>query len=138
MKYKLCIAGLILLLSCSNQNLLTKEDKGHKEIVELRELIKTEIKDSDRQVKILQTIDEVEIESQKFFKFYQEHDNRIARLNSNYETSREDLEKVINEFNKKYDAYLKMLIRKRGEMRQLTSRDEWVIIMDRESTFIPE
>ena len=138
MKYKLFITGLMLLLSCGNQNLLTKEDKGHKVIVELRELIKTEIKDSDRLVKILQIIDMVEIESQTFFKFYQEHDNRIARINSNYETSCEDLEKVINEFNKKYDAYLKMLIRKRGEMRQFTSRDEWVIIMDRESTFIPE
>ena len=138
MKYKLFIVGLMLLLSCSNQNLTTKEDKGQTVIVELRELIKTEIKDPKRQAQILQIIDGVEIESQKFFKFYQEHDNRIARLNSNYETSREDLEKVINEFNKKYDAYLKMLIRKRGEMRQLTSRDEWVIIMDRESTFIPE
>lgn len=138
MKYKVFIVGLLLFLSCGNQNLVTKDDKGQKVIVELREIVKTEIKDSDRQKKILQIIDEVEIESQTFFKFYQDHDNKIVRLNSNYETSREDLEKVIDEFNKKYDAYLKMLIQRRGKMRQLTSRDEWITIMDRESTFIPE
>jgi hypothetical protein len=138
MKYKIFIIGLFLFLSCGNQNLVTKDDKGHKVIVELREIVKTEIKDSDRRVKILQIIDEVEIDSQAIFKFYQEHDNRIARLNSNYETSREDLEKVIAQFNKNYDAFLKMLIQRRGEMRQLTSRDEWITIMDRESTFIPE
>ena len=138
MKYKLFIAGLMLLLSCTSQNLATKEDEGQKVIGELRELIKTEIKDPERQAQILQIVDGVEIEAQKFFKFYQEHDNRITRLNTNYETSREDLEKVIDEFNEKYDAYLKMLIRKRSEMRQLTSIEEWETIMDRESTFIPE
>jgi hypothetical protein len=138
MKYKLFIVGLILLLSCSNQNLTTKEDKGQKVIVELRELIKTEIKDPERQAQILQIVDGVEIESQKFFKFYQDHDKNISQLHIAYETSRENLEKVIDEFNKKYDAYLKMLIRKRSEMRQLTSIEEWETIMDRESTFIPE
>ena len=138
MKYKLFIVGLMLLLSCSNQNLTTKEDKGQTVIVELRELIKTEIKDPKRQAQILQIIDGVEIESQKFFKFYQDHDKKISQLHIAYETSRDDFEKVIDEFNKKYDAYLKMLIRKRSEMRQLTSIEEWEIIMDRESTFIPE
>jgi hypothetical protein len=62
MKYKVFIVGLLLFLSCGNQNLVTKDDKGHKVIVELREIVKTEIKDSDRQKKILQIIDEVEIE----------------------------------------------------------------------------
>jgi hypothetical protein len=62
MKYIVFIVGLLLFLSCGNQNLVTKDDKGHKVIVELREIVKTEIKDSDRQKKILQIIDEVEIE----------------------------------------------------------------------------
>jgi len=138
MNYILFIAVLMLIFSCSNQNLATKEDSGHKVIIELQELVHDEIKDPERQTKILQIIDSLENESQKFFKFYQKHDNKITQLNSTYETSRRDLEKVNDEFNKKYDTYLKMLIQKRTEMRQLTNREEWKKIMDRESTFLPE
>jgi hypothetical protein len=41
-------------------------------------------------------------------------------------------------FNGSYEKYLRMLVDKRGGMMMLTSKEEWALIMDRESTFIPE
>jgi len=142
MTNKIFIAGLIsvlvFLLSCSSQKLATKEDSGQKVVAEQRELIQDNIKDPEKQAKLLRIVDEVEKESQIFFKFYQEHDKRIAQLNKNFEASRQDFEGLSDDFNNQYEIYLRMLIRKRSEMRELTSKDEWTKIMDRESTFIPE
>jgi len=132
------ITILVFLFSCGSQKLSTKKEGGQKVVTEQRKSIQDNISDPEKQAKLLQIIDDVEKGSTKFFNYYQEHNEIIARLNKDYKASRQDFEAVLNDFNKQYETYLRMLIRKRGEMRLLTSKDEWTKIMDRESTFIPE
>jgi len=141
MRNKMYATGLVTVLvfifSCGSQKLINKEDSGQKVVAEQRALIKDNINDPDKQMQLLQIVDEIEKELELFFNFYHEHNQRIAQLNKNYTASRQDFEKVIDEFNTLYSNYLRMLIRKRREMRMLTSGDEWTKIMARESTFIP-
>jgi len=142
MTNKIFITGLVtvvvFLFSCSSQKLATTDDSGQETVTEQRELIQNNIKDPQKQANLLQIVDDVEKGSIKYFNYYEDHNKKIARLNKDYKTSRQDFERVLNDFNEQYEIYLRMLIRKRSEMRLLTSKDEWTKIMDRESTFIPE
>lgn len=132
------MALLVLLFSCSSQKLATTDDSGQETVTEQRELIQNNIKDPQKQAKLLQIVDDVEKQSQIFFNYYEKHIKKVTQLNKEYKTSREDFEKVIADFNQQYEVYLRMLIRKRTEMRKLTNKDEWTEIMDRESSFVPE
>lgn len=129
---------LVFMFACGSQKLATTDDSGQETVTEQRELIQNNIKDPQKQAKLLQIVDEVGQESEKFFIYYQKHNKKTARLNKDYKASRKDFEKVIADFNQQYEAYLRMLILKRSDMRELTTKDEWTQIMDRESTFIPE
>ena len=63
---------------------------------------------------------------------------RNVKVRSIYKSTRRDFEESMAGFNGAYEKYLRMLVDKRGGMMMLTSKDEWALIMDRESTFIPE
>ena len=130
-------ASLVFLFSCSSQKLATREDRGQKVVAEQRELIQNNISDPERQAKLMQIVDQIEKEAGKFFNYYQEHNKIVARLNKDYKASRQDFDRVINNFNQQYEVYLRMLVRKREEMRLITNPDEWTKIMDRETSFIP-
>ena len=131
-------ASLVFLFSCSSQKLATIEDRGQKVVAEQRELIQNNISDPEKQAKLMQIVDQIEKEAGKFFNYYQEHNKIVARLNKDYKASRQDFDKVINNFNQQYEVYLRMLVRKREEMRLITNPDEWTKIMDRETSFIPK
>ena len=140
MKIHLLIILVITLLffSCGSQKLSKVDESGRKVIAEQKKLIQANINDPEKKTKLLQIIGEIDNESKEFYKYYLEHNNKIAQLNITFETSRQDFEKVIDDFNKRYEIYLRMLIRRRNEMRLLTSNDEWIKIMKREYSFIPE
>ena len=131
-------ASLVFLFSCSSQKLATIEDRGQKVVAEQRELIQNNISDPEKQAKLMQIVDQIEKEAGKFFNYYQEHNKIVARLNKDYKASRQDFDKVINNFNQQYEVYLRMLVRKREEMRLISSPDEWTKIMDRETSFITQ
>ncbi|MBW2492166.1 MAG: hypothetical protein JRE65_13575 [Deltaproteobacteria bacterium] len=140
MKIHLLIILVITLLffSCGSQK-LSKVDEGRRKVIaEQKKLIQANINDPEKKTKLLQIIGEIDNESKEFYKYYLEHNNKIAQLNITFETSRQDFEKVIDDFNKRYEIYLRMLIRRRNDMRLLTSNDEWIKIMEREYSFIPE
>ena len=132
------ITILVILFSCSSQKLATTDDRGQETVTEQRELIQNNIKDPQKQAKLLQIVDDVEKQSLIFFNYYEKHIKKVSQLNKEYKTSREDFEKVIADFNQQYEVYLRMLILKRSDMRELTTKDEWTQIMDRESSFVPE
>jgi len=140
MKIHLLIILVITLLffSCGSQKLSKVDESGRKVIAEQKKLIQANINDPEKKTKLLQIIGEIDNESKEFYKYYLEHNNKIAQLNITFETSRQDFEKVIDDFNKRYEIYLRMLIRRRNDMRLLTSNDEWIKIMEREYSFIPE
>ena len=129
---------LIFLFACSSQKRATVDDRGQEVVEEQRELIQKNVQNSDKQVQLLQILDEIEQESQDFFKYYGEYNRKIVRLNQNYNSSRQEFDQGIGDFNQQYERYLRMLIKKRFEMRKLTTRDEWAQIMDRKSSFIPQ
>ena len=139
---KIFQTGLVILLmflfACSSQKLATVDGRGQEVVEEQRELIQKNVQNSDKQVQLLQILDEIEQESQDFFKYYGEYNRKIVRLNQNYNSSRQEFDQGIGDFNQQYERYLRMLIKKRFEMRKLTTRDEWAQIMDRKSSFIPQ
>ena len=132
------ITGLVFLYACSSQDLAVIDDRGQEALAEQKELIRKHIQDPEKQKQLLQVVSEVEQESSKFFTYYQAHHLRLTEVNRDYASQQQDFEQLFTDFNRKYDAYLRMLIHKRAEMQKLTSRDEWSNIMDRKSSFIPE
>jgi len=132
------LASILFLFACGGKNLATTEDDGQEVIAEQKELIQKNIKDPGTRARLLQMTSEIEKQSRKFFHFYKEHNEKVARLNKIYTASRQDFEKLNDEFNRQYEDYLRVLVGKRSQMRLLTSEDEWRSIMDRSSSFIPE
>ena len=128
---------LILATTCSSKKL---SDIGAGEvhaISELREKINKNILDNERKSALLKITAEIEKETQSFFSFYQNHNQKLTRINSDYSATRQDFAVIINAFNTNYENYIKMLVIKRSEMRELTTADEWKKIMDRKYSFIP-
>ena len=132
------LTSILFLFACGGKNLATLEDGGQGVITEQKELIQKNIKDPGKRTRLLQITSEIEKQSGDFFKFYEDHNKQIARLNKSYTASRQDFEMLNDEFNRQYEDYLRVLVGKRSEMRLLTSEDEWRSIMDRSSSFIPE
>jgi hypothetical protein len=124
-------------MSCSSQKLTNVETTEIKAISELREKINKNITDADRKLALLNITSEIEREGQTFFSFYQNHKQKLTRINSDYKATRQDFAVIISAFNTNYEYYLKMLVEKRSEMRELTTADEWKKIMDRKYSFIP-
>ena len=132
------ITGLVFLYACSSQDLAVIDDRGQEALDEQKELIRDHIQDPEKQKQLLQVVSEIEQESIEFFNYYQDHNRKLTKLNRNYASTLPDFEQMFADFNRNYDAYLRMLIHKRAEMQKLTSRDEWSNIMDRKSSYIPE
>jgi hypothetical protein len=129
---------MMYLFGCGSKNNVIKEDQGLGVLSEQRRLIVENIQDPDTRNKLLTIVDDIEVEVNKFFEYYEEHNKKIASLNKDYKSTRRDFEESMAEFNGAYEKYLRMLVDKRGGMMMLTSKEEWALIMDRESTFIPE
>lgn len=132
------ISGLLLLTACSNRELSTVDGKGQQVVEEQTELIREHIKDPEKQKRLLQIVSEIEQESNRFFSFYQDHNLKLSKVNRKYSAKRQDFEILFDDFNQKYISYLRTLLTKRSEMRNLITGDEWSHIMDRKSSFIPE
>jgi hypothetical protein len=134
--------GLLLIVilfinSCSSQKLSKVDAKEIRAVSELKEQINKYITADEKRASLLKIADEIEQETRSFFTFYQEHNQRLSQVNTNYKATRQDFDKLIDEFNGKYENYLRMLLLKRGNMRELTNDDEWKKIMEREYSFIP-
>lgn len=134
-------SGLVLILlflsGCGGQKVSTVEDEGKNAITEQKDLIREHIADAEKQAKLLKVIDEVNIESGIYFAFYERHIEKVAGLAKNHHATREEFQTVLDDFNMHYERYLLMLVRKREEMRLLTTEEEWTKIMNRETSFIP-
>jgi hypothetical protein len=136
------ITGFVLLQiffsGCNSQKVSTLEDDGTKNVIsEQRQLIRENISDPDRQAKLLGIVEDVEKESAQFFTFYEEQIRHVKVLAVNQKTIREEFQKRLDEINDNYEKYLRMLVAKREEMRLMTSADEWDIIMNRKTSFLP-
>ena len=129
---------MMYLFGCSSKNNIVIEDKGQSVLTEQERLIVENIQDTDTRNKLLTIVDDIEVEVNKFFEYYEEHNKKIASLNKDYKSTRRDFEESMAEFNGAYEKYLRMLVDQRGGMIMLTSKEEWALIMDRESTFIPK
>jgi DUF4097 and DUF4098 domain-containing protein YvlB len=141
MKKIVGITGLLLAIlfmtTCSSQKLSKVDTKEIQVISELREKINKHINDKEKRGALLTITDEMEQETRRFFSFYQEHNKKLTLVNNDYHATRKDFDEITNEFNEEYENYLRMLVKKRTAMRELTSDDEWKKIMDREYSFIP-
>jgi len=142
MKKNIFLIGLTMLITflvaCGGQKRASFEDSGAGVIAEQRRLIQKNINDPGKQTKLLRIVTEVEKQSNDFFRVYETYNKNIVRLNKEFKTSRQEFEKLNDEFNRQNENYLRMLVEKRGEMKALATKDEWINIMARESSFIPE
>ena len=134
-------AGLLLILlflsGCGGQKVSTSEDSGQNVVAEQKELIREHITDSEKQSKLLKIVDEIEIESGKFFTYYETHIEKVSELSLKHQASRDEFQQLIDDYNRHYEKYLLLLVNKREEMRLLTSEEDWKKIMDRETSFVP-
>ncbi len=141
MKKILAITGILFLIlsvmTCSGQKLSNVNEQEIKVVTELQDKIKKLVPDQERKNALLKITAQIEQETRSFYSFYQEHNKKLSRVNKNYNTTRQDFEVIINEFNDKYENYLNTLIQKRSRMKEFTTDEEWEKIMDREYSFIP-
>ena len=98
---------MMYLFGCSSKNNIIIEDKGQSVLIEQRRLIVENIKDTDTRNKLLTIVDDIEVEVNKFFEYYAEHNKKIASLNIDYKSTRRDFEESMAEFNGAYEKYLR-------------------------------
>lgn len=128
---------LAILFGCAGQKADSQEDDGKKALAKQKEMIQKHITDPEKQLKLLKIIDEFDIESAKFYSYYEKHINTFEELTANRKTSKEEFQQTIDEFNVQYENYLKTMVNKREEMRLLTNEDEWKKIMALKVSYLP-
>jgi len=103
-----------------------------------QKLIQDNIKDSARQTELMQIVIDLDKEVNKFAQYYAEHRKIATQLIRTQQISRQEIESELADINNHYEAFLKILLQKRKEMRSLTSEEEWINIMAWDNTYIPK
>lgn len=137
--YRLSIISfLIFLLSCSSQKMVESKDDISDLVETHQKLIQNNIKDPAIQTELLQIVNDLDNEANKFAQYYAEHRKIATQLIRTQQITRQEIESELTDINNHYETFLKILLQKRKEMRSLTSEEEWINIMAWENTYIPK
>jgi hypothetical protein len=132
---------LIILLffqfSCSSKKAIKTEDGFDGLMATQRELINDNIADQEKRANLISILEKVDKESKTFFEFDAQQKKKMIGLIKNYNTSHQDFELEMTRTDQKLEKYFNFIIKKRREMRLLCTKDEWVKIMDRKTSFVP-
>ncbi len=119
---------LIFFNGCSKKS--TKGDPYQEEnaLVEQKSLIEKHIADPGKQAQLLEILTDFEMQLKKFSESQARQHEHIRELTADYNTTQEDFENSINDFNTQYEALLKNLAARRIEMKEITTPEEWKAI----------
>ncbi len=131
------LVSVTLAVSCGKKNLIDRS-QGVDPGTELRTLVARHIADPDKRAQILEIIVMGEARFREFHEFYGQHNERMADLANDYNTTRGEFDEATEEFNARYREILMGMVSDRFAMRELMTPEEWALISDREHSVIGE
>ena len=131
-----CLA-VALTTSCGKKSIIDRS-QGVDPVTEFKALVTEHIQDTDTRTQILDIVSEGEARQRQFYEFYEQHRKRLESLSSDYNTTRADFEKATSEFNARYREVLMGIVADRYAIKELTTREEWVLISKRERSFLAD
>ena len=107
---------------------------GGKWIDDMRTRITKNVEDPDKSIKLLEQVDEMEFVLMELDQNVVDYYNRLALLDENYNSTREEFQKEIDAFNKyRHNAVVK-LFEITVEMKSIAGRADWEAISDMDET----
>jgi len=95
---------------------------------ETRELVSKYITDEARAKQILVLVDNLEVDLRAYSQLRVAHNEALVKSNADYETSREDLQKLYDAYNKDTRALTMKIAQMHVDMQKLATREEWADI----------
>ena len=97
-------------------------------VAEQRELIEKHVADPEKKKQALAVVDVAEAQVGEFKQWHEHHQRRLARLATDYDSTRADFQAAADRFNRHYGRFVRVLLELRMELRDLTTDREWQAI----------
>jgi hypothetical protein len=133
----LLILVIIGLAACSGSKTEPDRSGGEEPLNEHRALIEKNISDENKKSQMLKVVDDLQIEVEEFYTYYEKHKANLLSLHSSYDTKPAQFEDNYNEFLPKYKKFLTAIVSKRTELQDLATEEEWKEISKITKTFVP-
>jgi len=133
------LAALLVLLSsslvgCGGKKTESAYGPGHEWVGDMRDRIEDEIDDPQKVTDLLAVVDKIEATVIDLDDEVKEYYVTLTALDKNYNTTREEFQEAIDEFNAKRHQYSKKLLEYLFEMRQIAGKEDWKTLSDIDKT----
>ena len=95
---------------------------------EVRMLIKENIADEAKAKQMIDLIDALEVDMKAFGEERSEINSALVAKNADYNASREDMQKLYDDLNKKSEAMARKIAQLNVDMHKLSTPEEWKLI----------
>ena len=95
---------------------------------EVRMLIKENIADDAKAKQMTALVDKLELAMKAFIEERSAINKDLVEMNADYNASREDMQKLYNELNKKTEAMARKIAQLHVDMHKLSTPEEWKLI----------
>lgn len=133
------LAMLLVVLSISLTGCWTKNKEaaygaGNEWINDMREQIQSDIEDPDKVAALLVVVDKIEVTLVELDRDVKEYYATLAKLDRNYNTTREEYQGALDQFNATRHGYFENLLSNMFEMKRITGREDWQKLADIDKT----
>ena len=131
-----CFAALLLSTGCASKQPQGPEANAGQRIEELKQLVRAEVEDAGRQEAMFAVLDQANREVKAHAEQMQALSEQIEEAGRQYDTSREDMESMLQQQNAEALEILDVLQEAHFEMKELATEEEWAAVVARERKFL--
>ena len=131
-----CLAVFVGALSASTTGCIRKKKTepsygpGHEWVTDMRDRIQKQVDDPEKVTGLLAVVDQIELTLIDMDNGVQDYYATLRKLDRDYNASRADFEKTIDDFNTKRQEYFEKMLDHTMTMRSIAGREYWKKLSD--------
>ena len=135
----ICLTALIAVLSvsltgCRGKKTESTYGPGNEWIDDMRDRVKDEIDDPEKVAGLMAVIDKMELTLIDMDGMVKDYYTTVAKLDRDYNTTREEFQSAIDQFNTTRRGYLEKMLGCLFEMKEIAGREDWKKMSDIDKT----
>jgi hypothetical protein len=129
------LAGLLAVsAACGKKKVSADSAPAAEWFDDLRERVRKGFDDSEQVTELTGVVDRMEATMNELDHVVVEYYAKIGELDRNHDTTREQFQDMIDEFNGRQDAAFETMLEYMTELKQIAGRDGWAKICDMDKT----
>lgn len=107
---------------------------GSEWVDDMRDRIRKSVDDPDKVTELVVVVNKIEMTLIDLDKEVRDYYDTLGELDRNYQTTREEFEDAMDQFNAKRDSYFEKMLSYIFEMKKIAGREDWGKISDIDKT----